>query len=102
VTARHTFVEVRRTLARELEGSLRSRMRSEFDDDWAETDIVELDKELCVLAADLADTTKARTLDALHLAAAHRVGNGALHFVTADQRQARAARSLGWMVLGAS
>jgi predicted nucleic acid-binding protein len=41
-----------------------------------------------------------RTLDALHLAAAERAGGGTLVFVTYDIRQAQAARSLGWPVLG--
>jgi predicted nucleic acid-binding protein len=48
----------------------------------------------------MAEATGARTLDALHLAAAQRIGGGALPFVTADLRQAQIARSLGWVVLG--
>jgi predicted nucleic acid-binding protein len=100
VSARHTYVEIRRALARELGPREQTRMRREFATDWAETEIVELDERTCDLAAELAESTGARTLDALHLAAAHRVGGGALSFVTADRRQALAARSLGWMVLG--
>jgi uncharacterized protein len=42
-----------------------------------------------------------KTLDALHLAAAQRVGGPELTFVTFDERQAEAARSLGWTVVGA-
>jgi predicted nucleic acid-binding protein len=42
--------------------------------------------------------TGARTLDALHLAAAQRIG-GAVPFVTFDVRQAQAARTLGLVVL---
>jgi predicted nucleic acid-binding protein len=42
-----------------------------------------------------------RTLDALHLGAAERVGGAALPFVTFDRRLAAAARRLGWTVLGA-
>jgi predicted nucleic acid-binding protein len=42
-----------------------------------------------------------RTLDALHLAAAQRVGGPAMPFLTFDLRQAQAARSLGLTVVGA-
>lgn len=41
-----------------------------------------------------------RTLDALHLAVAQRVGGSALAFLTYDLRRAQAARSLGFTVLG--
>ena len=99
-TARHSFVEVRRALARRLEEPELGQAREDFSEDWRRCDVVELDAFLCGLAADLAESTGARTLDALHLAAAHRVGAGALPFLTADVRQAMIARSLGWTVLG--
>ncbi len=41
-----------------------------------------------------------RTLDALHLAAARRLGPGSTCLLTFDIRQAQAARSLGMTVLG--
>jgi hypothetical protein len=68
--------------------------------DWEQVQVVELDAETCSRAADYVVTLGVRTLDALHLAAAHRVGAGALPFLTFDLRQAQAARSLGWTVLG--
>jgi predicted nucleic acid-binding protein len=43
--------------------------------------------------------TSARTLDALHLAAAQRLGGSSIGFVTFDLRQAQAARTLGMTVL---
>ena len=43
--------------------------------------------------------TNARTLDALHLAAAQRLGGSAVGFVTFDVRQGQAARALGMTVL---
>ena len=101
VCARHTRVEVRRTLARELDPDDVAKARTQFETDWDAIQIVELDDALCELACDVAETTGARTLDALHLAAAHRVGGGGLTFLTADLRQAQIARSLGWTVLGA-
>lgn len=100
VTARHTLVEVRRNLARELGGRDLAEAGRLLRRDWARTFVVELDEETCELAAQLAETTGARSLDALHLGAAQRSGGGALPLVTADLRQAQAARSLGWEVLG--
>lgn len=102
VTARHTWVEVRRNLARLLRGAERARLRRAFESDWARMLVVELDAATCTRAGALAETLGARTLDALHLAAAERAGAGAgaLPFLTYDLRQAQAARSLGWTVLG--
>ncbi len=100
ITARHTYVEVLRNLARVVPDASYSRSRDLFLDDWRHIDVAELDEITCTRAAELAVTLGVRTLDALHLAAAHRVGGTALPFVTFDARQAQAARSLGWSVLG--
>ena len=100
VTARHTWVEVLRNLGRLLQGAERARVRSVFRADWSRMLVVELDVTTCERAGDLAETLQVRTLDALHLAAAERAGAGALPFLTYDVRQAQAARSLGWTVLG--
>jgi predicted nucleic acid-binding protein len=62
--------------------------------------VVELDETTCEIAADLAELTGARTLDALHLAAANRAGKGALTLLTFDIRQAQAARAVGLTVVG--
>lgn len=99
VSARHTEIEVRRNLARLLSGPDLDTMRSAFDSDWRRTSVVELDATVCARAADLAEITGARTLDALHLAAVHRVGGGSLPLLTADLRMARTARDLGWPVI---
>ena len=101
VTGRHTRIEVRRNLARLLEGRALEQARESFDDDWQRMQVVALDDVTCDLAADFAEATGARTLDALHLAAASRVGISGLTFVTFDLRQAQAARSLGMSVVGA-
>jgi hypothetical protein len=100
VTARHTWVEVLRNLGRLLRGAERARVRNVFRADWSRMLVVELDSTTCERAGDLAETLQVRTLDALHLAAAERAGGGTLPFVTYDIRQAQAARSLGWTVLG--
>jgi hypothetical protein len=53
-------------------------------------------------SAQIGEATGCRTLDALHLAAAMRVGGpGSITVLTFDVRQAQAARTLGLGVAGA-
>jgi len=99
LTARHTEIEVRRNLARLLDERDATAARSAFIEDLAAFAIIELDEVTCRSAADIAELTGARTLDALHLAAAQRLGGAAVPFVTFDVRQAQAARTLGLTVL---
>jgi predicted nucleic acid-binding protein len=99
VTARHTVVEVRRNLARSLGGTALSESRAAFAADLDSLAIIELDAATCELAATIAEQTGARTLDALHLGAATRLGT-ALSFITFDVRQAQVARALGFRVVG--
>jgi uncharacterized protein len=99
LTARHTVIEVRRNLARLLDGREATAASAAFIADLAAFGIIELDEVTCNTAADIAELTGARTLDALHLAAAQRAGGAAIPFVTFDLRQAQAARTLGMTVL---
>jgi predicted nucleic acid-binding protein len=101
VTSRHTVVEVRRNLARLLAGRELAAARSAFAADLEVLSIVELDEATCDAAAQVAEVTGVRTLDALHLAAAQRIGGPAVPFLTFDLRQAQAARGLGLTVVGA-
>jgi predicted nucleic acid-binding protein len=101
LTARHAIVEVRRNLARLLDERDAAAARAAFLEDIAAFSIVELDRVTCDMAADIAEITGVRTLDALHLAAARRVGGSAVPFLTYDLRQAQAARGLGFTVVGA-
>jgi predicted nucleic acid-binding protein len=101
LTARHTTVEVRRNLARLLSGRDLLVARGAFADDLRSFSIIELDEATCESAAMIAETTGVRTLDALHLAAAQRVAEAGLGFLTFDLRQAQAARSLGLTVVTA-
>lgn len=101
LTARHTEVEVRRNLSRLLSDRPLDSARREFEVDWDRCDVIELDATTCRLAAEIAEVTGARSLDALHLAAAGRVGAGQMAFLTYDLRQAQIARTLGWIVRGA-
>lgn len=99
VTGRHAIVEVRRNLARMLDGTQLLQARAAFAEDLAAFSLVELDERTTELAATIAEETGVRTLDALHLGAARRLGT-ALTFLTFDIRQAQVARSLGFAVVG--
>ena len=94
-------MEVRRNLARLLDGRAFAAARDAFTDDLAAFGIIALDEITCEAAASIAETTSVRTLDALHLAAARRIASPDLAFLTFDQRQAQAARRLGLTVIGA-
>lgn len=101
ITGRHTGVEVRRNLARLLREKDLLRAKRALAADLESFAIVELDAATCELAATIAEATGVRSLDALHLGAAQRVGGVGIGFLTFDLRQAQAARSLGFSVVGA-
>lgn len=101
VTAAHGEIEVRRVLAIRLTPRAAGLAKRRFARDWQRMAVVALDASTCALAADLAEATGARTLDALHLAAAQRAGAPSLRVVTFDVRLAQTARSLGWTTAGA-
>jgi predicted nucleic acid-binding protein len=100
VTGRHTTIEVRRNLSRYLGGADLAAAQRQFQHDWTNTAVVDLTEEVCEAAAQLAEITGVRSLDALHLGAAQVIGGGRLPLVTFDLRQAQAARTLGWTVIG--
>lgn len=100
ITGRHTSIEVRRNLSNELSGADAVAAREQFARHWETITVVELDRVVCDAAIEIAEVTGLRTLDALHLGALQRVGGGTLPLLTYDLRQAQAARSLGWTVLG--
>jgi len=101
VTGRHTLVEVRRNLPRLLEGEALAAAREQLAADWRRMNVVELDELTCEIAADVAEATGARSLDAHHLGALSRAGKGTLSLLTFDLRLAQAGRALGVTVLGA-
>ena len=101
LTARHTIVEVRRNLGRLLEGRDLATARAAFARDLVSISIIELDAVTCESAAGIAEAMGVRSLDALHLAAAQRIAEPGVGFVTFDVRQAQAARSLGLTVVTA-
>ncbi len=95
ISGRQTEVEVGRNLTRLLDDRALIFAQQAFRDDWERTNVVELDATVCGIAADIAEITQARTLDALHQPRAQPVGGGNLPSPTADIRQARVARDLG-------
>jgi len=101
LTARLTIIEIRRNLGIHLADAEAAQARRAFAEDLPAFSIIELDETTCSLAASIAETTGVRSLDSLHLAAAQRAGREGLSFLTFDLRQAQAARSLGFTVLGA-
>lgn len=100
VTCRVTEIEVRRNLARLLEGSVLIDAERQFATDLDAFALVALDATTCGEAARIAEQTLCRSLDSLHLAAASRAGTGTT-VLTFDIRQAQVARGLGMVVRGA-
>lgn len=101
LTAAVTEVEVRRVLAIRLHSVALNEARSDFLRDWERMSVVALDATTLGQAADLAERTRLRSLDAIHLAAFMRAGSRSTRLLTFDVRLAAAARSLGWAVVGA-
>ncbi|MEY2522564.1 MAG: uncharacterized protein QOJ66_1129 [Ilumatobacteraceae bacterium] len=100
VTSWVTFVEVRRNLARVLRGTELREAKDQFAADMESMALVAVDESVCRGAAQIAEQLGVRSLDAIQLASAQRLAIPSLPFVTFDLRQAQAARSLGFAVLG--
>lgn len=99
VTCRVTEVEVRRNIARLLDGDDAVAAKQQFLADLDAFALVAVDATTCNEAARVAEQTLCRSLDSLHIAAALRSG-GATTVLTFDVRQAQAARSAGLAVIG--
>lgn len=69
-----------------------------FEDLQQEVQQAELDQEVIRRAGDLADEQGLRGYDAVHLAAAERLADADLLFVSGDHELCEAARRLGLMV----
>ncbi len=100
VTCRLTEVELRRNLTRLLDKDALLSARQQVQADLNAFALVNIDATTCNAAALIAEQTLCRSLDALHVAAARRTGDTTT-FLTFDQRQAQAARSVGLVVVGA-
>lgn len=95
-----TVVEVRRNLARLFDGAARAAALRAFEDDLDTFATIDAGETTCRAAATIGEVLGVRSLDAIHLASAQRLQIAGLGFVTFDLRQAQAARSLGFTVLG--
>lgn len=100
VTSWVTVVEVRRNLARLLSGASLRSAYERFTSDLDALAMIVCDETVALAAAEIGELHGVRSLDAIHLASAQRLRIPALPFVTFDHRQAHAARSLGFSVLG--
>ena len=99
VTSRLTEVEVRRNLARLLDGDDLERQRRALRNDLDAFALVSLDSTTMTTASRIAEQTLCRSLDSIHLAAASRAGRSTV-LLTFDTRQAAAARASGFTVVG--
>lgn len=99
VTSRLTEVEVRRNLARLLDGEDLDQQRRVLAVDLDGFAFVNLDVTTMSSAARIAEQTQCRSLDSIHLGAAQRAGSATV-LLTFDARQARTARDLGMTVIG--
>jgi uncharacterized protein len=100
VTSWVTVVEVRRNLARLLDGPARTSAMAAFEADIDAFALVAAGELVCRAAARIGEALMVRSLDAIHLASAQQLQISHLPFLTFDLRQAQAARSLGFTVLG--
>lgn len=99
-TSRLTVVEVRRNLARLLQGAVLDWTRRALLEELEAFHLVALDDDTLEDAARIAEQTLCRSLDAIHLAAARRASPNTT-LLTFDLRQAEAAGAIGLTVVGA-
>jgi uncharacterized protein len=100
VTSWITVVEVRRNICRHLRGTERQAVLEAFERDLDEVALIGAGELVCRAAARISEVLGVRSLDAIHLGAAQSLQIPAMPFLTFDLRQAQAARSLGFAVLG--
>jgi len=98
-TSRLTEVEVRRNLARVLNGADAVGAKRQFLEDLDAFALVAIDAAICNDSARIAEQTGCRSLDSIHIASALRAGSQTT-FLTFDVRQANVARSMGLAVIG--
>jgi len=100
VTSWVTVTEVRRNVARLVRPEHLAELRRQITSDLDRFALVVADQVVCESAANIAEQLGVGSLDAIHLASARRLQVVGLSFITFDLRQAQAARSLGFNVLG--
>lgn len=101
VTSWATVVEARRNLGRLVDASARGAVLDALERDLDAFALVTAGERVCRAAARIGEVLGVRSLDAIHLASAQVLQIRSVPFATFDLRQAQAARSLGFTVLGA-
>lgn len=100
ISACITTIEVRRNLRRLLDDQAFAQAKAVFERDWSEVLSLAIDDAAAGRAAELAERTGVKSLDAIHLEGALRSGAAdGVPIVTFDRGLASAVRSLGWRVL---
>lgn len=101
VTSWVTHVEVRRNLARLLDGPALRAAQRQFTADLDHFAMITCDERVTAAAAMIGETLGVRSLDAIHLGSLQVLQLVAPTLLTFDLRQAQAGRSLGFLVRGA-
>jgi predicted nucleic acid-binding protein len=100
VTSWITLIEVRRNLHRILGAAGSRAAKQRFEHDVDGMTLLNADERIVRRATQIAELLGVRSLDAIHLGSAQSLQIPGMSFVTFDLRQAMAARSLGFSVLG--
>lgn len=100
VTSWITVVELRRNLARLLEDAARGEAVAAAERDLDAFALVSAGELVSRAASRIGELLGVGSLDAVHLATAQSLQIPRIAFATFDLRQAQAARSLGFTVLG--
>lgn len=101
MTSPLSLLETRRAIKFAHQSTEPNRVRRNWNDTMNTFFYVGGNNDLWHRAADIADLTGVKSLDAIHLAAAAYLKVEGLQFVTFDKKQALAARSIGLTVVGA-
>ena len=75
--------------------------RRVFDAQMERIELVEVGEADWRSAADIAELTQLKSLDAVHVAIANKFNPDDMKFLTFDKKQAAVARQLGFAVVGA-
>ncbi|MFC4942471.1 type II toxin-antitoxin system VapC family toxin [Pseudonocardia sp. GCM10023141] len=100
VSCRLLYVEAAAALAQahrmaRLDERAHRLARSRLDELWTEIEVIEIDHQVAVLAADVADRQALRGYDSVHCAAAAQLSDDDLVAAAGDRRLLAAWRALG-------
>lgn len=96
-----TYVEVRRNIWQSPNVGMAKRARKELDEQMERIELVAIVEADWRSAADIAELTQLKSLDAVHVAIANKFNPDDMKFLTFDKKQAEVARQLGFAVVGA-